>query len=642
MATPETGPKRIVDPAAEFVLSAELSRISGLPPFDKVPQARLRALLVACGIVFFRRGSTVLHPEIALTAPCFWIVRQGRVRATEIDRTLAPMMADEFFEVGGLFPAEALLTQAGGTRVYTAVEDSYLWKIEGAEIDRWLAEPGVLRWIGLRLREEASQLRHAAVDLARARQHADQALAMPARSIGTAAVVCASSDRSIGEVASLMSERGVGSVLVGTPEAVEGIVTQTDLIARGLAPRLSPETPITRIMTGQPRMIDDNASVLEAGVEMAQSRFRHLLLRGPEGSVVGMVSERDIFRAQQQGITHVFKPIDEAASVAELVDVAKHVREFGERVFRQGMEVGQFTRLASSMNDRISGRLLTVLGRDRNLGARFCWLAFGSEAREEQGFVTDQDNGIVFVPPNPADVARVRADLLEYAKDVNAALDACGFARCKGNIMASNPELCLTRDEWKAKLSSWIRTTTPKSLLNATIFFDLRAVHGDEQLAEALLEHLLKEAAGNTIFLHQMAVNALEITPPIGRISRFATDSGPHRGTIDLKTQGSRLFVDIARIYALANGVRSANTVERLRIVGQRIKRSLSTIEGDIAAFRVIQTARLHRQLDSLKDGGDPNRVDPYALDELQQRILRESLRQAGSLQARLKLDFVP
>jgi CBS domain-containing protein len=382
--------------------------------------------------------------------------------------------------------------------------------------------------------------------------------------------------------------------------------------------------------------------VLEAGIEMAQTHFRHLLLKSSEGPVVGLVSERDIFRAQQHGIAHVFQPIDEARSVAELVDLARKVMAFGERVFRQGMEVSQFTRLVSSMNGRISRRVLALLGEGRDLGAPFCWLAFGSEAREEQGFVTDQDNGIVFLPPQSADIEKIRAGLLDFARAVNEALDACGFTLCKGNIMASNPELCLSLAEWKAKFSGWIRATTPKALLNATIFFDLRALHGDEQLADALLEHMLAEAMGNTIFLHHMAVNALEVAPPIGRFSGFTTDSGPYRGTIDLKTQGSRLFVDVARIYALANGVRAANTVERLRIVGQRIKRSVGAIGGDIAAFRIVQAIRLRRQLDSLKDGGDANRLDPYALDELQQRILRESLSQAGSLQERLKLDYCP
>jgi CBS domain-containing protein len=449
-------------------------------------------------------------------------------------------------------------------------------------------------------------------------------------------------EQSIADVAALMVERRIGSVLVGSLQHVEGIVTQTDLIARGLAPRLPPDAPVTAVMTPAPRTIEDTASVLEVGLQMAQHHYRHLLLKSSEGPVVGLVSERDIFRAQQQGIAHVFRPIDEAGSVGELVGLARRVREFGERVFRQGMEVSQFARLMSSMNDRISRRVLEVLGGGRDFGAPFCWLAFGSEAREEQGFVTDQDNGIVFQPPAAGDADRVRADLVEFARGVNEALDACGFPLCKGNIMASNPQLCLSLAEWRDKFSGWIRSTSPKALLNATIFFDLRAVHGGLRLAEALLDHLHAQAAGNTIFLHHMAVNALEVAPPIGRISRFATEGGEHEGTIDLKTRGTRLFVDVARIYALAHGVRAANTTERLRIVGQRTKRALSVIEGDIAAFRLLQAIRLRRQLDSLQDGGDPNRVDPYTLDEMRQRILRESLRQAQSLQERLKMDYCP
>jgi CBS domain-containing protein len=631
-----------VDPSCEFILADELKRISSLPPFDRVPGDRLSALMAHCSIVFFRRGSTIFHPEIALAAPSFWIVRDGRVRSTEFDPARASLGADAGLGPGELFPAEAILDRGASWRVYSADADCYLWRVDGEDIERWLAEPALLRWIGLRLRDEHLQLRAAVAELARSRQQADQALALPVRSVGAADVICVAPGDSIADVAALMVERGIGSVLVGSPDAVEGIVTHTDLIARGIAQRLAHETPVAQVMTPAPRGIEDTATVLEAGIEMAQSQFRHLLLKNSEGQVVGLVSERDIFRAQQQGIAHVFQPIDEARSVDELVELARKVREFGERVFRQGMEVSQFMRLVSSMNARISRRLLAVLGAGREISAPFCWLAFGSEAREEQGFVTDQDNGIVFLPPDGGDSERIRAGLLDFARAVNEALDACGFTLCKGNIMAGNPDLCLSLAEWQGKFSGWIRATTPTALLNATIFFDLRGVHGDERLADALLEHVLAEVKGNTIFLNHMALNALEVGPPIGRFSRFATEGGRYRGTIDLKTQGSRLFVDVARIYAIANGVRAANTVERLRIVGQRINRSLGAIGGDIAAFRYVQAIRLRRQLDSFKDGGDANRVDPYALDELQQRILRESLSQAESLQERLKLDFCP
>jgi CBS domain-containing protein len=631
-----------VDQAIEFILAKELNRLKAVPPFDAIPQARLGELLARSRIVFFRRGSAIFHPDIAMPTPCFWIVREGRVRVAEADETEVATATDAFMEVGGLFPIESLLDRGRGWLIYAADEDCYLWTVEGDDRSPWLLESAVSRWAALALHDSQLRLRKAMAELGRARQHSDQALAMPARSVGATEVVYVTGVESIGDVAALMARRQVGSVLVGSPGSVQGIVTHSDLVNRGIGAGTPYDAPVSEIMTRAPRMIEDTASVLEAGIEMVQGRFRHLLLRGAEGKVVGLVSETDIHRAQQYGVTHVFRPIDEASSVAELVDVAQRLREFGERVFRQGMEVGQVMRLVSSMNDRITRRMLDVLGSGKAFGTPYCWLAFGSEARQEQGFVTDQDNGIVFVPPASGSLDGIRAEFLGFAREVNEALDACGFALCKGNIMASNPQWCLSLEEWKEQFSSWIRATTPTALLNATIFFDLRPVHGDAGVAETLLDHLLGQSRGNTIFLLHMAVNATAVAPPLGRISRFTTEGGEKRGTIDLKTQGSRLFVDAARIYALAHGVRSANTVERLRVVGQRTKRSLSVIEGDLAAFRIVQRIRLQRQLDSLHDGGEANRINPYTLDELQQRILRESLRQAVSVQERLKLDFCP
>jgi CBS domain-containing protein len=387
-------------------------------------------------------------------------------------------------------------------------------------------------------------------------------------------------------------------------------------------------------------MIEDTASVLDAAIEMGKRHFRHLLVRNPEGPVVGMVSERDLFRVQQQGIAQLHAPIDEARSVEEIVHLAARLREFTQRVFRQGMAVTQFTRLVSSINDRLTRRLLDLIVGDRHPDWHFCWLSFGSEGREEQGFVTDQDNGIVFVPPAPTNTEALRAEYLEMAHVMNEALHAAGFERCKGNIMAGNPEWCLSLPEWQRKFSSWVHGTTPTAILNSTIFFDFRPIYGDFALAEQMRDHLLEEIRGNTIFLHRLAANALEVSVPVGTMNRFKTDGGEHKGTLDLKTQGTRLFVDIARIYALANSVRAANTAQRLETVGKRIKRSANAIGGDIAALRFITGLRLRRQLDSLEDGKDANRLDPYALNDLDQRMLRDSLRQAQSLQERLKLDY--
>lgn len=616
----------------EPILASELDALVDVSPFGRMARSRLASLLSCCNVVFQRQGSRIFDPGIALRERAFWIVRQGSVARS--DGSIREAMS--LLGVGAIFPVESILDGSDGGYAYIAEEDCFLWRVEGAAIDEWLNELPFLRWLAEALQAEQQAKQRLMVELVHSRQLADQALALPAKSIGATLVTCVPADCAMRDVAGLMRTRNIGSVLVGTPETVEGIVTATDLVRRGVALQRPDTTPISELMTINPVEVDDAISVFGAAVEMAQGKFRHLLLKNSEGVVAGVVSERDLFRAQQQGVSHVFKPIDEASSVDELVALAAAAREFGERVFSQGMDVSQFLRLTSSINDRIAKRLLELLTASHAPPTPFCWLAFGSEGREEQGFVTDQDNGLVFQPSAGADVAAMREEFLALAREMNDALHRCGFERCKGNIMASNPELCLTLGEWKGRFSSWIRATTPTAILNSTIFFDFRPIYGEMQLAEDLRDHLLDEVKGNSIFIHLLAINALEVAPPLGRLSRFATVNGK----IDVKTQGTRLFVDIARIYALHCGVKAVNTGQRLALVGQRIKRSVSAIQGDIAAFHHVQTLRMQRQLASLADGEAANRLDPYALDELQQRILRESFRQAESLQERLKLDY--
>src|SRR5690606_13221795 len=125
----------------------------------------------------------------------------------------------------------------------------------------------------------------------------------------------------------------------------------------------------------------------------------------------------------------------------------------------------------------------------------FTWLCFGSEARREQTLHTDQDNGILFEAESDTEARQIRQQLLPLARHINETLAECGFTLCRGNIMASNPELCLSRREWYRRFSECIRTATPENLLASSIFFDLRVVWGDPAGAEALFDDVLDMVA---------------------------------------------------------------------------------------------------------------------------------------------------
>jgi CBS domain-containing protein len=208
--------------------------------------------------------------------------------------------------------------------------------------------------------------------------------------------------------------------------------------------------------------------------------------------------------------------------------------------------------------------------------------------------------------------------------------------------MASNPELCLTLEEWEEKFARWIRSPQPQALLNATIFFDFRPLYGRFNLADRLRLSLLRQTRSNGIFMRMMAQNALTVAPPLGKIRDFVTDADPeHPGTIDLKKLGARLFIDAARIFALGHNIAATNTVQRLKLSSSQMNVPADEIGAIIEGFNFIQLLRLRHQHFEQEHGraGD-NYVRPDELNELERRILKEAFRQARKLQQRLRLDY--
>ena len=344
-----------------------------------------------------------------------------------------------------------------------------------------------------------------------------------------------------------------------------------------------------------------------------------------------------------KGLGELTAEIRLAADVPILENIAAEIRKLTRLLVEQGVAAEQLTLYVSVLNDRLCQRVIEVVRKRHELEhISWCWLAFGSEGRLEQTFSTDQDNGIIFSAHDDAKPDAVRARLLPFAREVNEALDACGFRWCKGNVMASNPELCLSADEWGRKMGGWLENWDPKALLDASIYFDFRALYGDATLATELRHWVLARTRAHSTFLRQMGQNALLARPPLGRLRDFVTEDAPNAPhSIDLKAYGARLFTDAARIYALAQGLPQTNTVERLRAAGPGARISAADIDAGVDAFLFIQRLRLRHQA-ALEDleAGNANRIDPDKLNELDRQTLKAALRLARKLQQRLALNY--
>ncbi|MBA3032388.1 MAG: CBS domain-containing protein [Gammaproteobacteria bacterium] len=450
-------------------------------------------------------------------------------------------------------------------------------------------------------------------------------------------------DSTLREAVLLMSEHRIGSIIVVEPESGRplGIFTLRDLLHRVAAKHYDLDQMVMSVMSGSGLlMLNWRATVYQAALMMARNGVHHVIVVDATDKLVGIVSQEDIYELQSGGGKAISGAIRGARDMEGLIAAADDIHRLAERTLAEGTAAEALTQLISTLNDHLVVRLIELTKLEFDLPkVPWTWLSFGSEGRFEQTLSTDQDNGLVFAAPSKQ-ADEVRAALLPFAAEVNRRLDVLGFPLCKGNVMASNPELCLSLDEWHQRYAKWLRTTTPQALLDASIYFDFRPLYGDEALAGELSEWLRKNIPGATLFLRFMAENALRARPPLGIIRDFTFDNSkefPH--TIDLKASGTRLFVDVARILALANGIGESGTPQRLRAAAEKGKIGRDDVAALVDAFFFLQQMRLRQQQQGTPLGL-ANRVDPDTLNELDRFVLRESFKQAKKLQNRIRLDY--
>jgi CBS domain-containing protein len=119
------------------------------------------------------------------------------------------------------------------------------------------------------------------------------------------------------------------------------------------------------------------------------------------------------------------------------------------------------------------------------------------------------------------------------------------------------------------------------------------------------------------------------------------SDDPGHPGTIDLKVNGATLFIDAARVMALAEGVPFTGTAARIREAAARRGLAKEEAEGWVSAFHYLQLFRLRHQTAQMQKGEAPtNHLDPDRLNDLDRRLLKEALRTARGMQRRLALDY--
>ncbi|MBC3373595.1 CBS domain-containing protein [Pseudomonas sp. SWRI92] len=624
-------------------IQGTLQFLQRFPPFNQMENAHLAYLVEQCLLRFYAPGETIIKPADG-PVEHFYIVKQGRV-VGERPHT-AKGGTETTFEIttGECFPLAALLGERATRTEHRAGEDTFCLQLNKLAFIKLFALSGPFRDFALRGVSSLLDLVNQQVQQKSAQTLGTQySLNTRLGELAMRHPVSCSPEMPLREAVKLMHDQQVGSiVVVDEQKAPVGIFTLRDLrqvVADGTGDF---SESIGMHMTQAPFFLSPDHSAFDAAIAMTERHIAHVCLVKDQ-RLCGVVSERDLFSLQRVDLVHLARTIRNAPRVENLVTLRGEIGQLVERMLAHGASSTQITHIITLLNDHTVCRVIELtLAEKGDPGVPFSWLCFGSEGRREQTLHTDQDNGILFEAQDAAHAAQIRGLLLPIAQQINQSLALCGFTLCKGNIMAGNPELCLSRAEWARRFAAFIREATPENLLGSSIYFDLRVVWGDEQGCEQLRQQILDQVADNRLFQRMMAENALRHRPPVGRFRDFVLSrKNGEKATLDLKVQGLTPFVDGARLLALANGIEANNTLERLRQLV--VKEVIEPLDGAAyeEAYHFIQQTRMQQhQLQTRENQPYSNRVDPDSLNHLDRRILRESLRQAQRLQSSLTLRY--
>ncbi len=487
----------------------------------------------------------------------------------------------------------------------------------------------------------------------------------PIASLGRDALIC-DMHTSIAQLARLMTTRNVTAALVSSERAdaslatnaapvIIGIVTDQDLRARVLAESILPGMPIHTIMSAPLSKIPEDALIYEALMRMEERGVRHLAVEDGNGQIVSVLDNKDLVQFQRYGPIVLAREVSRSASPAEVARCVERAPLLAKTLLDSSARPRRVTRMLASVCDAATERLVQMALDE--LGpppAAFTFIAMGSQGRQEQTLVTDQDNGIIFAPTEDSDLARVSDYFLRLGKRVCDGLRLAGYPPCRGAVMASNPRWCRSLPDWIAGFDAWIRTPEPQEIISLSIFFDFRPVYGDADLAHELRRAIHAALADEPAFFHLFAQNAMMFKPPVRLLGNIYLGGGAteHAGEINLK-DAMMPMVSFARLYALRHRISQTHTLERIEALTDRNVILPASRDEIVAAYDFLMQLRLQNQATATpnEDGraaqnahagnAHPgNVIHPGKLGYIQRELLKQAFAQIAAVQKKTGYDF--
>ncbi|MBF0219617.1 MAG: cyclic nucleotide-binding/CBS domain-containing protein [Gammaproteobacteria bacterium] len=603
--------------------------IAAIPPFDRLPGAVINQITRKISIRYLRRGGDL--PPDNTKEPLLYILRTGAVSLFSSQERLLGKLGEG--DICTFFCME----DEHHHFVVRVDEDTLIYTLSCKTVQTLLAEyPDELAYFH---KTASHRLNQTVSEMQLNSSISSTLLQTPIRNIMHTPVITADSSITIREAAQLMAEKRVSSLILLQADKPVGILTDKDIAKRCVATGLTRNTAVSEIMTSTIITVGSHTDAFEAMMKMTRKHIHHLAVID-NGQLNGIISVSDLMQLEGRNSVYITNAIRKAKSIEALEEQSRTLPQLQRQLVQMGVPVNRISEMLTAVSSAITRRLCKLA--EEALGdapVPYAWVAAGSHARREQSGHSDQDNALII---DDRMLPEHQPYFTNLAKFICDGLARCGFVYCPGDVMAINPRWRQTSQVWGDYFHNWITTPSPKALMYCSIFFDLRTIYGDETILQHLRQEMLQLTPKNELFLAHLTHNALKLKPPLGFFRDFVlVHDGKHNDTLDLKHNGLAPIVDLARIYALAEGVEAVSTLERLNSVAGSRALSSNGAENLRDAFEFINTLRMRHQAQQISDGKIPdNYLSPSDISKLERAHLKDAFKVIQTLQSYIESRY--
>jgi len=411
--------------------------------------------------------------------------------------------------------------------------------------------------------------------------------------------------------------------------------------------------------------IADHQDIIKDRFLLRNERYRLLSELG--STLQSTLKDYEIFETEFRSL--VLHKIDGATSLEELRAYHDIAVAGIENFYLEEESILDTHDLFRIARDKLITKVLTMVEKEmeeEGMGkppTDYVWGGLGSEGRDEQTMITDQDNMIIYEEPDKDFMSKDLGKRLHeefeqrdikvskdgpgpkqvvdyyyeiFCRKATNSLHEVGFERCKGNVMPTNEKWRGSTEDWKKRIED--RITYEQGIfeaLDVIILTDARPVKGNVKLLDSLLEYFFKKLTDNKHVMKDFIQSAVLMPSALTFFGGFKTEKeGENKDKFNIKLLGWAPLILAVRMVALVGGIYERNTLRRIQSLRKKniIKKDMETdlIDAYFTFVRFRIMSQVNYRIDNTKD---KNYLKPDMLGPDEQERLRKAMKTVEAFQ---------